>query len=435
MKMQFKTVCKSNIEHIPVKELSIILAKHLVIILAVLLYSFSPLRLSASDNISHNYFPESLISDIPASSVSNTPASSISNTPASSVSKTPESPVSKTPESPARNTPESSISNAPESPVRSAPESSVRNTPESPVSSCLKIDPDQDSATTPDTSLTKLTFTPQWLPQAQFAGYYVALDRGFYKEAGLDVTIKHPSPDADIISLLSNKEADIVSAFLINGTKAISEGAPIVHFAQMLQHSSLMIVTRKESGIEEINQLDGRKLGIWSSGFDDVPFALFRREKIQPQIIRILNTVNLFLEGGVEAMTVMYYNEYNQILNSGVEPEELNSFFMKEAGFNIPEDALYCLETTWEEKKEQVEKFREATLKGWKYATDNKEYALDLVIQYIKKAHLPDNRVHQRWMLEQIISALDPSEKPVSKGELYKEDYKQVVSIINNSGE
>lgn len=383
--MQFKTVCKSNIEHIPVKELSIVLAKHLVIILAVLLSSFSHLRLNASNNIFHNFFPESSISDVPASSVSNTPKLPISIFPKSPVSST--------------------------------------------LASPFKHSPDDDS------TLTKLTFTPQWLPQAQFAGYYVALDKGFYKDAGLDVIIKHPAPDDNIISLLTNKEADIVSAFLINGTKAISEGAPIVHFAQMLQHSSLMIVTHKEIGIEEINQLDSKKLGIWSSGFDDVPFALFKREKIQPQIIRILNTVNLFLEGGVEAMTVMYYNEYNQILNSGIEPEELNTFFMREAGFNIPEDALYCLETTWEEKKEQMERFREATLKGWEYATNNKEYALDLVIQYIKKAHLPDNRVHQRWMLEQIISALDPSEKPVSKGELYKEDYTQVVSIIKDSGE
>lgn len=399
--MQLKSVCKSNIERTPVKELSIVLAKHLVIILAVLLSVFSPLRLHSSNNIFHNYSTESSTSDIPASSDSNTP----------------KLPISIFPKSPIRNAPESSVSSATESFIWNAAESSVRNSPDS------------------DTSLTKLTFTPQWLPQAQFAGYYVALDQGFYKEAGLDITIKHPSPDTDIISLLTNKEADIVSAFLINGTKAISEGAPIVHFAQMLQHSSLMIATRKESGIEEIHQLDGRKLGIWSSGFDDVPFALFKREKIQPQIIRILNTVNLFLEGGVEAMTVMYYNEYNQILNSGIEPEELNTFFMKETGFNIPEDALYCLKTTWEEKKEQMEKFREATLKGWEYATDNKEYALDLVIQYIKKAHLPDNRVHQRWMLEQIISVLDPSEKPVSKGELYKEDYTQVVSIIKDSGE
>jgi NitT/TauT family transport system substrate-binding protein len=361
--MQFKTVCKSNIEQTPVKELSIVLAKHLVIILAVLLSSFSPLRLHASNNIFHNYLPESS------------------------------------------------------------------------TGNCLKIDPDQDSATTPDSSLTKITFTPQWLPQAQFAGYYVALDRGFYEEFGLDVSIKHPSPDADIISLLTEEEADIISAFLINGTRAISEGSPIVHFAQMLQHSSLMIVTRKESGIEKIKQLNGKKLGIWSSGFDDIPFALFSQEKIQPQIIRILNTVNLFLEGGVEAMTVMYYNEYNQILNSGIEPEELNTFFMKNLGLNIPEDALYCLETTWDDKKNEMESFKQATLKGWEYAAQNKEYALDLVIKYIKEEHLPDNRVHQMWMLEQIIPALEPTDKPIAKGELYKEDYKQVVSIINNSGE
>jgi NitT/TauT family transport system substrate-binding protein len=277
----------------------------------------------------------------------------------------------------------------------------------------------------------KIVFTPQWQPQAQFAGYYIALEQGYYSQAGLDVTIKHPSATSDIIKILTMGEADIVSAFLIHGMKAQRRGLPIKHFAQMLQHSSLMIVSRKESGIESVEDLGGRKLGIWSSGFDDLIFAMLEERKIDVRIIRILNTVNLFLEGGVDAMTVMHYNEYNTIVNCGVNPEELNTFFMRDLGLNVPEDALYCLESKYKENPEVMEAFAEATLKGWEYAANHKDYAIDLVVRHMKNANLPNNRVHQRWMLERVLEAIDPGEKPVGRGKLSKQDLQLVTSVIN----
>ena len=277
----------------------------------------------------------------------------------------------------------------------------------------------------------KIVFTPQWQPQAQFAGYYVALEQGFYSEAGLDVTIKHPSATADIFQILTMGEADIVSAFLIHGLKAERRGAPIKHFAQMLQHSSLMIVTRKGGGIESVDDLKGRKLGIWSSGFDDLIFAMLEQRGIDLEIVRILNTVNLFLEGGVDAMTVMHYNEYNTIINCGVDPGELNTFFMRDLGLNVPEDALYCLERRWRENPEQMRAFAEATLKGWEYASANKEYAIELVLRQMKHANLPINKVHQSWMLERILDAIELGDKPVKRGELSQQDYKLVTAITN----
>ncbi|MDD2491635.1 MAG: ABC transporter substrate-binding protein [Bacteroidales bacterium] len=276
----------------------------------------------------------------------------------------------------------------------------------------------------------KIVFTPQWQPQAQFAGYYVALEQGYYSEAGLDVTIKHPSATADIFQILTRGEADIVSAFLLHGIKATMQGAPIKHFAQMLQHSSLMIVTHKDSGIDEIDKLNGKKLGIWSSGFDELIFALLEHSDIDVEVVRILNTINLFLEGGVDAISVMHYNEYDQIINSGIDPDELNTFFMRDFSLNIPEDALYCMDTTWENRTEEMQAFAEATIKGWKYASNNKEYAIDLVVNYMKRANLPNNKVHQTWMLEKVLEAIEPGIKPVQKGQLSKEDYTKAISII-----
>ncbi len=280
-------------------------------------------------------------------------------------------------------------------------------------------------------SSNKIIFTPQWLPQAQFAGYYVALDQGFYSQAGLDVQITHPSPSTNTLDMLAQGKSHVVSAFLMHGLKAIKQGAPIKHIAQMQQHSSLMIVTRKESNIENIPDLDGKKLGIWDNGFDDLIFALFESEGICVKIVRISNTVNLFLEKGVDAMTVMYYNEYNQIINSGIDHHELNVFFMKELGLDIPEDALFCLQESWEKEPAKMDSFVKASLKGWEYAAQNKEYALELVEQYMKQANLPTNRVQQRWMLDKIIENMEPYGKTVKKGELDQKDYNRTTAILN----
>lgn len=276
-----------------------------------------------------------------------------------------------------------------------------------------------------------IIFTPQWQPQAQFAGYYAALDQGYYSQAGLDIRIIHPGSTTNSLDMLTQGKSHIVSAFLIHGLKASKQGAPIKHVAQMLQKSSLMIVTHKESNIKSIPDLEGKKLGVWDNGFDDLIFALLKQEKTNVQVVRISNTVNLFLEKGIDAMTVMHYNEYNQIINSGIDPDELNTFFMGDLGLDIPEDALYCLQSTWEKDPEKMISFVKATLKGWEYAAQNQEYALDLVESYMKQANLPVNRVHQRWMLQIILEALEPNGKAVKKGELCQKDYDRASSILN----
>jgi len=279
-----------------------------------------------------------------------------------------------------------------------------------------------------------LNFSPQWFPQAQFAGYYVALDQGFYKEAGLNINIIHPSSTTSAFDLLRNGRVDIISSFLIDGLKERVKGLPIVHFGQFSQHSALMMVTKKSGGIDEIKKLNGKKLGIWSSGFDDIPKAFIKRNNYKIELVPILNTVNLFLLDGVDALTVMYYNEYDQIINSGINVDELNTFYFSEYGFDIPEDALFCNEKTYNQNKEDLKKFVQATLRGWQYAANNKKYAIDLVIKEMKKAHIACNRTHQSWMLDKVIESINPGSKNVKKGQLLEQDFNSALSVINASG-
>ena len=151
------------------------------------------------------------------------------------------------------------------------------------------------------------------------------------------------------------------------------------------------------------------------------------------QLVRILSSINLFLMDGIDALTVMYYNEYDQIINSGINEEELNTFFFSELGFDIPEDGLYCLESTLLSKKDALRRFVNATLKGWKYAAENKEYAINLVVKEMDKAHLPNNKAHQRWMLDKVLEMIDPKTKNVQKGHLLEQDLSRALDIIRSS--
>lgn len=278
-----------------------------------------------------------------------------------------------------------------------------------------------------------LVFSPHWIPQAQFAAYYVAQDQGFYRDAGLEVKIVHSSADVSSFELLKNGRADVVSSFLMDAIKARAKGLPLVNIAQLSQHSALMLVAMKKNGINSPEELQGKKIGIWTSGFDDIPFAFMREKQIDMQVVRILNTVNLFLAGGIDVMTVMNYNEYDQIINSGVNEEELSRFHFADYGYDIPEDGLYCLESTLQNKREALGKFVQATLKGWEYAAGNKEYTLDLVIAEMNKAHLPNNRAHQRWMLDRMLELITPGDKVVKQGQLLVSDFEKALSIIREN--
>ncbi len=279
----------------------------------------------------------------------------------------------------------------------------------------------------------KITFAPQWIPQAQFAGYYVAQEKGFYKEAGIEVEIVHPTANIQATALLSTGKADLISLFLITGMSAKNQGLDIVNIAQISQHSAILFVTKKSRGIDKLEKLDGKKIGIWKSGFDEVPKALMKQKNYNVEWVPILSTVNLFMMDGIDAMTVMSYNEYNNIINCGVNEDELNVFPVADYGYDVPEDGLYCLKSTYEKRRPELLKFFQATLKGWDYAAANKAIAIDMVIERMKQAHIPANRVHQEWMLDKVLEMIMISNREAKRGELIESDFLKAAGILENS--
>lgn len=283
--------------------------------------------------------------------------------------------------------------------------------------------------------VTKLTYTPHWLPQAQFAGFYVAQEMGFYRDVNLDITIQHPSPTEDVLDLLVAGKADIVSHFLISAISRHQSGIDMVCFAQLSQNCAQMFVTRKKDSINNPEDLDGKRIGIWEAGFQEIPLALINKYNCTVEWIPIVSSVNLFLMGGIDAMTVMLYNEYDQIINSGINENELNPVLFSDFGFNLPEDGLYCLNETFNQKSDALGRFVSASLKGWEYAFKNKDYALDLVWKEMKNANIPSNLAHQRWMLEITEKMYRLNSKPIKPGVLYKQDYLDAFNLLITIGQ
>lgn len=267
----------------------------------------------------------------------------------------------------------------------------------------------------------ELTFMPHWLPQAQFAGYYVAEAKGYYKHEGLSVRIVHPTASSTQSPTLklATGEVDMISLFLVSALSERARGVELVNIAQVSQHSGLLFVTKKNSQINSLEQLEGKKIGIWKSGFDEIPKALINSRNIKVNWTPILSSVNMFTLGGIDAMTVMWYNEYDQIINAGYNLDELTTFFFSDYDYDIPEDGLYCLNETIQKRPVDLRKFVNASMKGWEYAREHPEEAIDIVLGVMKKAHVATNYAHQKWMLTKVLQLME-TEEPQQKGVLNK---------------
>ncbi|MDI6402318.1 ABC transporter substrate-binding protein [Balneolaceae bacterium ANBcel3] len=284
------------------------------------------------------------------------------------------------------------------------------------------------------TQPSRLVYSPHWLPQAQFAGYYVALDQGFYEEAGLDVEIIHPTASDDPAAFLKDGRADIISHFLVSALIARSEGIDLVNVAQLSQHSGMLFVSRKSTEVQTLEDFEGKHVGVWLSGFGEIPRALLQEREIEVQWVPIFGTVNLFLAGGIDIMTVMWYNEYHQLYLSGIDHEEMNTFFLSDYGYNLPEDGLYTLGKTLESRSDEIERFVQATLKGWDYAAENVDYTLQLIVSLMRKQHIPSNMAHQRWMLEKVLELQEYESKSLARTELSLQDFQDTVRILGERG-
>jgi len=281
-------------------------------------------------------------------------------------------------------------------------------------------------------TLKKASLCPQWIPQAQFAGYMVALEKGFYREAGLDLNLMVGGPEKPPFVALETGEATFCIDWLSSGIEKRASGLPIVNLAQISQRSALILVAKKKSGIERSHDLNGKSVGLWPGQFYLQPKVFFDKYGLKVNIIPNYSSVSLFLKGGVDAMSAMWYNEYHTILNSGLSSDDLTLFFFSRLGLNFPEDGIYCMEETFREDSKLCQAFVRASLRGWLYAFRNQDEAVDVVMKHAKDAHTGTNRAHQRWMLARMKDLIIPEGDTGTLGKLDPADYALVGNILKN---
>jgi NitT/TauT family transport system substrate-binding protein len=283
-------------------------------------------------------------------------------------------------------------------------------------------------------ALKKVSFAPQWLPQAQFAGFMVAKDKGFYEQEGLDVEIHVGGPDKPPLDLVAAGEATFCTDWLSNAVSKRASGLRIVNLAQIVQRSALMLIARRTSGITRPADLEGKAVGLWVGHFYVAPKIFFRKFGLSVNIVPNYSSVSLFLENAVQAISAMYYNEYHTIINSGYDPEDLTVFLFRDAGLNFPEDGVYCLGDTFLSDPRSCRGFVDGSLRGWRYAFTHPEEALDIVMNHAKAAHHATNRAHQRWMLARMKEIIVPEGDYSHFGKLSVTEFTQVCEALKEFG-
>ena len=246
----------------------------------------------------------------------------------------------------------------------------------------------------------KFVFTPQWTAHAQFAGYYVAKEKGFYKQAGLDVDIIHPSVSQTAENRLRNRESDATTLQLCQAMEIIDNGIPLVNILQTSMNNGTVIVSRRDK--DPLTQR-GARVGMWHAGFSQIPICMSIKEKLNYKWIRFTSNVDLFLKGAIDATLAMSYNEYYQLMQMGFTFTDNNVYRFCDHGYNIQEDGVYMRRDYYEAHKDQARKFAQASKKGWEWAADHQEETLDIVMKYVHENHITTNRVLQRLMLKEVL--------------------------------
>jgi NitT/TauT family transport system substrate-binding protein len=245
-----------------------------------------------------------------------------------------------------------------------------------------------------------IVFTPQWTAQAQFAGYYVAEAKGFYRQAGVKVKIEHPSATQPAMSRLHNNECQATTLQLCQAMEIVAAGVPLVNILQTSMNNAMVIVSSR--GKNPLTQ-KGARVGIWSVGFGQLAICMSTKEHLDYQWIRFAQNINLFVSGALDATLAMSYNEYYQLVQAGVEMTDKNVYRFCDHGYNVQEDGLYMTREYYQEHQEQARRFAEASRRGWEWAAKHPEETLDIVMQYVDKDHIATNRVLQRLMLKEVL--------------------------------
>lgn len=248
-----------------------------------------------------------------------------------------------------------------------------------------------------------IVFTPQWTAQAQFAGYYVAEAMGFYREAGVDVRIEHPLTTQPAMSRLRKNQCQATTLQLCQAMEIVDGGIPLVNILQTSMNNAMVIVSARDQ--DPLTQ-KGARVGIWSVGFGQLAICMSIKEHLDYEWVRFAHNVNLFVAGALDATLAMSYNEYYQLVQAGIKMTDKNVYRFCDHGYNVQEDGVYMTREYYSEHKDQARRFAEASKRGWEWAVEHPDEALDIVMNYVDMNNIATNRVMQQLMLQEVLRLL-----------------------------
>jgi NitT/TauT family transport system substrate-binding protein len=281
-----------------------------------------------------------------------------------------------------------------------------------------------------------VTLQLKWVTQAQFAGYYVAAEKGFYEEEDLHVTLKPGGPDINPQQVLAGGGANVVVDWMPSALATRERGVPVVNIAQPFKTSGMMLTCLKETGIEQPEDFRGKTLGVWFFG-NEYPFlSWMSRLDIPTQggddgvtVIKQGFNVDPLLQKQADCISTMTYNEYWQIIDAGIPADQLVVFPYEEGGVATLEDGLYALESALEDPAmvDRLARFVRASMKGWEYAREHPDEAAEIVLD--NDATGAQTEKHQKRMMVEINKLTEGS-----NGALDPADYERTVEILLSGG-
>ena len=290
---------------------------------------------------------------------------------------------------------------------------------------------------TPALAADDVTLQLKWVTQAQFAGYYVALDQGFFEAEGLNVTILPGGPDVAPTQVIAGGGADVVVEWMPAALAARENGLPLVNIAQPFKSSGMMLTCWKDAGIETPTDLDNRTLGVWFFG-NEYPFLSWmsslgiKTEGKAEGSVEVLKqgfNVDPLLQRQADCISTMTYNEYWQVIDAGVAPDELVTFKYQDQGVATMEDGLYVLEQNLSDPAftDKMTRFVKAAMQGWKWAEENPEDAAMIVLDYDETG--AQTEAHQIRMMGEVAKLTAGS-----NGTLDPADYQRTVDTLLAGG-
>ena len=276
----------------------------------------------------------------------------------------------------------------------------------------------------------------QWVTQAQFAGYYVALDKGFYTAEDLNVTILPGGPDIAPPQVLAGGGADAMLNWMPSALAAREKGLPVVNIAQPFKSSGLMLTCWKDTGIKSPADFRCKTIGVWFYG-NEYPFlSWMSQEGISTEggddgvtVLRQGFNVDPLLQRQADCISTMTYNEFGQVLDAGVSEDELITFKYEDQGVATLEDGIYALEDNLQDPAfaDKMVRFVRASMKGWKYAEANPAEAANIVLDNDESG--AQTEAHQVRMMGEIAKLTAGS-----NGTLDPADYERTVATLMAGG-